>query len=226
MKPQGASTEFITFLCSALLCEAPKLFDRYLFEIADYDECLNIISIAHSACEDKTSLAFAHLLNTQSTVYYEMHQLGRSRSAIERAYQIRSTKLDPKHPEIAISLANLGNVEAAEGNLDTALELFNEAAEIREHIGEAAAIMLALNYLQIGRVWFWKGGRDKAYQYYQRSEGVFMKRAGRNRQYTAHLQYEYGNLEFAQEDYQAAGRAYELCRRINMDFNPLHPLTA
>jgi tetratricopeptide (TPR) repeat protein len=55
---------------------------------------------------------------------------------------------------------------------------------------------------------------------------VFMKRAGRNRQYTAHLQYEYGNLEFAQGDYQAAGRAYDLCRRINMDFNPLHPLTA
>ena len=194
--------------------------------MADYDECLNIVAIGRAASADKESLDYAHLLNTASSAHYELNQLGPSREAIEIARDIRLEKLDQHQPEVAISLANLGNVEAAEGHLDDALQLFEQAAQIREHIGDSAAVMLALNYLQIGRVWFLKGDYTRAYRQYQKSEGVFMKKVGRNRNYTAHLFYAYGNLEFAQEDWAAAGRSYEYCRRISMDYNPLHPLTA
>lgn len=199
---------------------------RYLFEIADYDECLNVIQIACTASNDHTSAAYAHLLNTRASAYYELNRLGPSRQAIESALSIRREVLPENDPEIAISLANLGNVEAAEGNLDEASVLFEQAAAIREHIGDPAATMLALNYLQLGRVFFQKGDYPHAYDLYQRSEGIFNKRVGRNRNFTADLHYAYGNLEFAKENYVGAARAYELCRRISMDYNPLHPLTS
>ena len=129
-------------------------------------------------------------------------------------------------PEVAISLANLGNVEAAKGNLDKALNWFTQAANIRENVGDKAATMLGLNYLQMGRVYFQQGDRKRAYELYQRAEGIWNKKAGRNRNYTADLHYAYGNLEFADGDFAAAARSYELCRRISMDYNPLHPLTS
>jgi len=75
-------------------------------------------------------------------------------------------------------------------------------------------------------VWFQKGEYTRAYEFYQRSEGIFNKRVGRNRSYTADLHYAYGNLEFAKGNWTAAARSYELCRRISMDYNPLHPLTS
>jgi tetratricopeptide (TPR) repeat protein len=198
----------------------------YLFEIADYDECLNIIRTARAACEDPTSLDFAHLLNTEGTTYFEQNKLRLSRDACEAARRIREEKLNSDSAEMAIVLGNLGNIESAQGNLEEALELLTQAARIRERIGDEAAVMLALNYLQIGRVYFLKGEYTRAYIEYQRCEGVFLKKAGRNGWFLADLYYAYGNLEFAQRDYSQAGRSFERARRVCMDYNPLHPLTA
>lgn len=86
--------------------------------------------------------------------------------------------------------------------------------------------MLALNYLQIGRVYFLQRDYTRAYIEYQRCEGVFLKKAGRNGWFLADLHYAYGNLEFAQADFISASKSYEKARRICMEFNPLHPLTA
>jgi len=55
---------------------------------------------------------------------------------------------------------------------------------------------------------------------------VLNKKAGRNKLFTANLQYAYGNLEFAQGQYAQAARSYDLTRQISKDFNPMHPLTA
>ena len=198
---------------------------RYLYEIADYDECLNIVEIGCLACDDKESLTYAHLLNTQGSAWYELNKLKLCRDAFEAAIAIREKLLSEDDPEVTISFANLGNVEAAEGNLDEALMWFGKAANIRERVGDKAATLLGLNYLQIGRAYFQKGRSDysRAYDFYQRAEGIFNKRTGRNRNYVADLHYAYGNLEFAQKDFSAAARSYELCRRHNMDVNPLHP---
>jgi tetratricopeptide (TPR) repeat protein len=171
-------------------------------------------------------LAYAHLLTTEAAAYYELNQLGPSRKAIEAAIEIRQQKLPQNHPEVAISLANLGNVEAATSNFEKALTCFEQAAAIHEHIGETASAMLGLNYLQIGRVYFLQGDHSRAYELYQKSEGIFNKQAGRNRHYTADLHYAYGNLEFAKGAFRTASRSYELCRRIITDYKPLHPLTS
>jgi tetratricopeptide (TPR) repeat protein len=173
-------------------------------------------------------LVYAHLLNTQGSAYYELNRLKPCREAHEAAIAIREQLLPEYDPEVAISFGNLGNVEAAEGNVDEALMWFEKAAKIREHAGDKAAIMLGLNYLQIGRAHFQKSKEyhSVAYEFYQKAEGIFNKKYAQSRIYIADLHYAHGNLEFAQEDYSAAARSYELCRRHSMDVNPLHPLTS
>jgi tetratricopeptide (TPR) repeat protein len=198
----------------------------YLYEVADYDECLNMINYATTACEDQETVDFAHLMNTKGSTYYELNKLKLSREAHEIAGQLRKTLLGENHAEYAISRSNLGNVESAKGRYDEALELLREAASIREAIGDDAAVLLALNYLQIGRVHFLQQNYEEAYKEYQKCEGILMKKSGRNTWFLADLYYAYGNREYALKEYGLANQQYERARRICQDINPLHPLTA
>jgi tetratricopeptide (TPR) repeat protein len=198
----------------------------YLYEIADYDECLNLVNYATAACENQESVEFAHLMNTKGSAYYEFNKLKPAREAFEIAEQLRKTLLGKHHAEYAISRSNLGNVESAKGRYEEALELLREAASIREAIGDDAAVLLAVNYLQIGRVHFLQQDYEAAYKEYQKCEGILMKKAGRNPWFLADLYYAYGNREYALKQYGLANQQYERARRICQDINPLHPLTA
>ncbi|EXJ60696.1 hypothetical protein A1O7_04849 [Cladophialophora yegresii CBS 114405] len=198
----------------------------YLFEIADYEEALNLVEIARAAAQDKESLDYAHLLNTAGVTYYELNKLRSARGVLEQCYIIRSRLLPEDHAEIATILSNLGNLETAEGNFEAASVWLERAVSIRESIGDEAASLLALNYLQIGRVHFLQDHFAEAYSMYQKCEGVLNKEKGRNRLFTANLHYAYGNLEFEQGQYMQAARSYDLTRQISKDFNPMHPLTA
>ena len=164
-------------------------------------------------------------MNTEGTMYYELNYLAKSKAAMETCLDIRNQKLKPKHLERAVVLANLGNVETAEGNYEKALEYLQQAADIREDIGDEAAVLLAVNYMQIGRVYAIQN-RDDAYEMYQKCEAVLNRRVGRNKFFTAHLHYEYGNLEFKKGEYPEAGVSYDRSRQMAKDFNPMHPLVA
>jgi tetratricopeptide (TPR) repeat protein len=198
----------------------------YLYEIADYDECLDLINYATAAYENQEIVGIAHLMNTKGLAYYEFNKFKPSREAFEISGQLMKTLLGEHHAEYAISRSNLGNVESAKGRYDEALELLREAASIREAIGDDAAVLLALNYLQIGRVHFLQKNYIEAYKEYQKCEGILMKKAGRNTRFFADLHYAYGNREYALGEYSLAYQQYERARRICLDMNPLHPVTA
>ena len=203
-------------------------FGRYLFEIAEYEECLTLINIARSAANDRSSLVWAHLMNTEGTMYYELNYLAKSKAAMETCLDIRNQQVKPEHLERAVVLANLGNVETAEGNYEKALEYLQQAAVIRETAGDEATVLLAVNYMQIGRVYALQNPGDDAdaYEMYQKCEALLNRRVGRNKFFTAHLHYEYGNLEFKKGELAEAGASYDRCRQMAKDFNPMHPLVA
>jgi len=199
---------------------------RYLYEIADYDECLTLIALGRGAARDKKSLHYAHLLNTEGTTHYEMNKISLSRRALQETLEIREIHLPENDGELANVYANLGNAETAEGNLDLAMEYLEKAAHIREGIGDKAAVLLALNYLQIGRVLALKEQFTAAYTMYQKSEGVLNKEVGRNSIFTANLHFAYGNLELVQREFRSAARSFDRTRKIMKDYNPMHPLMA
>ncbi|RMZ83331.1 hypothetical protein DV737_g1737, partial [Chaetothyriales sp. CBS 132003] len=196
----------------------------YLFEIGEYDECLNMIAIARTAVSDESSFLLSHLLNTEGVAYYELNMLGPSRRALEQCLEIRRSEFGNDHPEVAISLANLGNVECAEGNYDIAYEYLNEAAGIRESLGDEAAVMLGLNYMQIGHVKAQTDDDAAAYAMYQKSEGVFNKYP--NALYRAYLDFAYGNLELKKGEFSTAAQSFEKARVRARQISNWHPLAA
>ena len=63
----------------------------YLYEVTDYDECLNMISCATATYENQGSRELAHLMNTKGSTYYELKRLRPSREAHDVAGRLRRT---------------------------------------------------------------------------------------------------------------------------------------
>lgn len=140
---------------------------------------------------------------------------------------IRLELSGPNDLEVATVLANLGNIESAEGNYDEAQNLFERAATIREDLGgEDEAEMLGLTYIQLGRVARLRGDHHHAWKMYQKSEAYLLRKPGQSEAFLASLSYDYGNLEYAQKNYKKALRIYEECLAMCLKLWPLHPLTA
>lgn len=66
---------------------------RYLHELGDYETSLRVLDTANSACTDKTTLAYADLLNTTGARYYELNLLTQCRAAWEKCKEIRERRL-------------------------------------------------------------------------------------------------------------------------------------
>jgi len=152
-----------------------------------------------------------------------LNMLDDCREGFEIAKRIRQEKLEPDDKEVAVSLANLGNLETAQENFDEARDLLKEAASIREGIGDPAAVMLALTYLQIGRVDTLTKDYPAALSMLQRSEALF-NRLTAARDYLADLQFAYGNLEYSREDYEEARKYFKRCHELAKARRPLHPI--
>ena len=200
--------------------------DRYLYEIADYDECLNLVAVARNAIFDKNSRLYAHVTNTEGAAYYEMNHLGPARAAFEICLEIRQKVLKPGHAEIALVLGNLGNVESADGNNTLALEYLEKAADMRSKLGDDVAVYLALTYMQIGRTYILQNRDTDAYQLLQKSEALLNRKSWRNKLFLGHIHYEFGNLELKQGLLEQASASFEKARNFARTQGPLLPLTA
>jgi tetratricopeptide (TPR) repeat protein len=142
--------------------------------------------------------------------------------------RIRLELFGAKDLEVATILANLGNVESAEGNYDEAQDLFERAATIREQSGGPLeeSEMLGLTFMQLGRVAALRGDHNQAWKLYQKSEAYLLRKPGHNDAFLAHLTYAYGNLEYDRKAYKQALRIYEECLTLCLKLWPLHHLTA
>jgi len=195
--------------------------------VSDYAECLKICDVGCSASANKRSIPYAHLLNTIGAMQYEMNNLKASRKAFETVYSIRLELFGPKDLEVATILANIGNIESAEGNYDEAQDLFERAATIREQYGgQEESEMLGLTCMQLGRVAALRGEYDQAWKMYQKSEAYLLRKPGHNEAFSAHLLYAYGNLEYDRKKYKKALGIYEECLTLCLKLWPLHYLTA
>jgi tetratricopeptide (TPR) repeat protein len=186
------------------------------------------MDIARSAMDekDKNTLLHSRLLNIEGSARFELNQLKGARAAFEAARDIRVTLLEPEDPLVASILANLGNVESAEGNLDEADALFVEAARIRETYGDREAVMLGVTYMQRGRVWYLKNELFQAFEMYNKADACFKKKAGQDQIHLADLYYAQGNLEFARKDYNQAKRFYDMCKDLGQKNQLFSPLVA
>ena len=153
---------------------------RYTYEVGEHEEAKKLLNIAFDICTDHESLLYAHFCNTAGVIDFELNHLHESRRFMEAALDIRRAHLKPDDEELANSINNMGNIESAEGNIDTALEFFNEAEDIRVKLGDEGAIPLAVTYLTQGRAYYLKNDFEEALDRYNQAETIALRFAGRN----------------------------------------------
>lgn len=193
-----------------------------------------MMDTACSASESKETLLYSHLINTIGSAWFDLNHLKKCRSNFEAARDLREKLLPENDLQVAVSLANLGNVETAEGAYDEAQLLLEAAAQIREPQKEP--LMLGLTFLQIGRVWFLRNEFDMARQFYSQADACFAKQGAEDPLYIAHLSYAYGNLELektlvskhvsSQEGYEQALRYFLQCKEACDAHAPFHQLAS
>lgn len=202
----------------------------YSYEIGDYNLCISLADTARVACEDKESLQYATLCNIAGGAYFELNQLRECRINWETFLRIQETKLPEDHLELSIPYHNMGNLETADSiateNLDKAMEYFNRAIAIRIEGGDEAATLLANSYLCLSRVYFLRKDYSGARKKVSEAEALFFRTSGGEAHFMAHVHYAKGNIDFDQQEWAAAKRAYEACLRIGLASAPNHPITA
>ena len=205
--------------------------------------------LSFPAAEDRPSLVYAHLCNTAGAVDFELNDLQHSREYSQIALDIRRRLLEEDSGELANTINNMGNVESAEGHLDAALKLFEEAEEIRSRHGDESAIPLAFTYLTKGRAYWLKGDFEEALDQLSKAESIAVRFDGRNSvtaaQYVSFTNTEFdlvpknhsrltgnsvhyvlGNLERSRNSLREAKCHYDECLNIFTQKLPMHIVTS
>ena len=76
-------------------------------------------------------------------------------------------------------------MEFAEGQLEEAVGLLKRVEDIRVKAGDAMATMLALCYLQMGRVYFLSGDTPDSLRMLGKSEALFVRTVGQSKHFMA-----------------------------------------
>ncbi len=103
---------------------------KYLTEIHELIECVELLDIASEACKDKQSLEYAYVCNLYLNVAVETNEIAMGRSYFQQAIAIREAKPPADHPDLAGCYNNIGNNLLNEGNVDDALNYLSKVDKI------------------------------------------------------------------------------------------------
>lgn len=71
-----------------------RFLPRYLYEIGDFDGTGRVLETAIGACEDKTSIFYARLVDIAGSRFFDLNRLSDCRNAWETTLRIRKERLD------------------------------------------------------------------------------------------------------------------------------------
>ncbi len=158
---------------------------RYLYELGQFRDGLELLKIAYNSVPDKQSAIFAHLCNSAAVIYYEQNDLKPCREFNERSRRIREAVLNEDDLDRATSYHNLGSLASAQGKYNEALELFAKTEKTQIKAGEEAIISLGLIHMMTGRVFFLREQYLSASKRYGMAEEVFARTLGSSSQLMA-----------------------------------------
>jgi tetratricopeptide (TPR) repeat protein len=114
-----------------------------------------------------------------------MNRLQECRRDYEIALAIQENEDDHDDVKVAYMLHNMGNLETGSGRYEEAMDYFSKAVAIRSAQGDRAAGQLALTYLCMGRLWYFREIYDEAMKYLASSEALFVRTSGADTHFMA-----------------------------------------
>jgi tetratricopeptide (TPR) repeat protein len=114
-----------------------------------------------------------------------MNRLQDCRRDYEIALAIQENEPDHDDVKVAYMLHNMGNLETGSGRYEEALDYYYKAIKIRNAQGDLAAGQLALTYLSVGRLYYFRGMYEEASKYLASSEVLFVRSSGADTHFMA-----------------------------------------
>ena len=151
---------------------------RYLYELGQLNDGLELLNIAYDSVPDEYSAIFAHLCNSAAVIYYEQNDLKPCREFNEKSRKIREAILSEDDLDRATSYHNLGSLASAQGTYDEALKLYAKTERTQVRAGEKADISLGIIHMMTGRVFFLRGQYLSASKRYEMAEEIFARTLG------------------------------------------------
>lgn len=160
---------------------------RYLYELGDFKDALSLVNIAYTMCEDKHSLVYAHLCNSDFACSFQLNDLRRSREKVDLSLAIRRAKLPSAetHLDMAASYSNFAQSESADGKQAEALKFLEKARQIRTAAGFGEDAISGLGLLIEGRCFFLDKKYAEASDKFAAADAIFSKTLGNESQFMA-----------------------------------------
>lgn len=157
------------------------------------------------------ALERAERINGQATQLYQQGRFAEALPLFQEVLTIREAELGENHPDVAISLNNLGEIYRAQGDYDATLPLFERAQSIRENIYGRDHIITADSLMNVAVTLKAKGNYDTALSLFERALSILERNLGdshpivaANLNHTAEIHQIQGNYAAAEPLFERA----------------------
>ncbi|KAK0646749.1 hypothetical protein B0T16DRAFT_169053 [Cercophora newfieldiana] len=201
----------------------------FLMERGSWREFKDLFVTAEMVCDDKESLAWAHILNTASLVESERGHAAQARPLIERALEIRQRCLPPDDMDLSDAYNNFGFmllVESPDANtMREAARYFDMARQLDEKNPNGSKV-LHVRYLNMGKAHVILGDYAEGERLYEIGREYSEKTYGKGTHFVGRYCYLLGDLRLRQRKYDEAKPLLERCIEIQVKENQTHPIVS
>jgi serine/threonine protein kinase/Tfp pilus assembly protein PilF len=167
------------------------------------------------------------LMNTMGFVYRNLGLYDPAQGLLEKALDIRTEALGPDHPDVAITLSDLGNVQWHKGDLAKAKALLDQALTIREKRFGPDSAEVANSLHDLGTLNYTQGNYAEARRLLERSLAIRERVLGPEHEDVTNTLNTLGAIAYKEGDLKKAGEIWERTLAIREKvLGPDHPYLA
>jgi serine/threonine protein kinase/tetratricopeptide (TPR) repeat protein len=164
------------------------------------------------------------LMNTMGYVYRNLGLFDSAQGLLEKALDIRTKALGPDHPDVATTLADLGNVMWHKGDFAKAKVFLEQALTIREKRFGPDSKQAADSLHDLGTLNYTQGNYAEARGFLERALAIREKVLGRENENVANTLNSLGAIAYKEGQLKKAGEIWEQTLAIREKvLGPDHP---
>jgi len=163
---------------------------------------------------------------TIGTSYASIGEFDKAERHLNESISLGRSTLGPNHPEVALSLCELGNVFREKGNLSEAQSTLEQAIAILELSPDENGASLAKVHVYLGKLYGGRGNYEVGREHILQAVSLAERKLGPDHQEVLETKTELGSLSAAAGQYDEAERIYkEVLETAQRALGADHPRT-
>ena len=198
------------------------LYSKYSISLTRFETDSAAYYITLRAELDTTNVEWQN--ETGVFIHDYMADYDKAMMLYQRALNITKTEYGEKHPDVAISLNNIGSVYHRRGDYGKALEYYDEALNILAEFFGQIHPDVAASLNNIGSVYYDRGDYGKALEYYDEALNIWTELFGQTHPDVATSLNNIGSVYYRRGDYGKALEYHDEALKIQTElFGQNHP---